>query len=65
MADIEAIVAGRRDEPEKGAVIRELVAEALDEHRPLRSRPYQAHVAGQHIEELRQFVQAVLPHEAA
>ncbi|EAU61758.1 hypothetical protein STIAU_7234 [Stigmatella aurantiaca DW4/3-1] len=42
-----------------------LPLELLDEDRALGTRPHQAHVAAQHVEELRQFVDGVLAQEGA
>ena len=40
-----------------GHVVGDRLRELLDEHRPLRPRADQAHVAPQHVEQLRQFVE--------
>ena len=46
-----------------GRVVGNGLAEAVNEHRPLRPRADQAHVAFEHIDKLRQFVQARCPNE--
>ena len=46
-------------------VARDLAAELLDEDRPLGTRPDEAHVAAQHVPELRQLVEAGAAQEGA
>lgn len=47
------------------AVIRDLLRDLLDELRPLGARPHETHAAGQHIEQLRRFLDARYANEAA
>src|SRR3954466_4941375 len=39
-------------------VVRDLVAELVDEYRTLRARPHQRHVPGEHVPELRELIEA-------
>src|SRR5262245_48569886 len=52
-----------RLDPMPGHVAGDAVRELLDEHRTFRARSYQAHVAEQNVDELRQFIERGLPKE--
>src|SRR5262249_34693271 len=47
------------------AVVRDLLQQTVDEHRPFRARADEAHIAFQHIEELRDLVDPRAADEAA
>src|SRR5690606_9196687 len=46
------------------AEIGDLPLELIDEHRPLRARPNEAHVASEHVPELRQLVETRLSQDS-